>query len=36
MEPIHLFRPTFRVEEALAEIRECLGEGLDGVRLQDR
>lgn len=30
MEPIHLFRPVFRVEEALAEIRECLEKGWTG------
>ena len=27
MEPIHLSVPTFRVEETLAQIRECLDEG---------
>ena len=31
MEPIHLFRPTYRVEEALAEIRECLEKGWTGL-----
>jgi dTDP-4-amino-4,6-dideoxygalactose transaminase len=31
MEPIHLFVPTFRVEEVLAEIRECLEKGWTGL-----
>jgi dTDP-4-amino-4,6-dideoxygalactose transaminase len=31
MEPIHLFVPTFRVEEVLAEIRECLERGWTGL-----
>ncbi len=31
MEPIHLFRPNYRVEEALAEIRECLEKGWTGL-----
>ncbi len=31
MEPIHLFRPQYRTEEALAEIRECLDEGWTGA-----
>ena len=30
-EPIHLFVPTFRVEESLAEIRECLERGWTGL-----
>ena len=30
MEPIQLFSPTFRVEEALAEIRDCLDKGWTG------
>ena len=29
--PIHLFVPTFRVEEMLAEIRECLEKGWTGL-----
>jgi len=31
MEPIHLFVPTFRVEEVLAEIRACLEKGWTGL-----
>jgi dTDP-4-amino-4,6-dideoxygalactose transaminase len=31
MEPIQLFMPTFRVEETLAEIRECLERGWTGL-----
>jgi dTDP-4-amino-4,6-dideoxygalactose transaminase len=31
MEPIHVFVPTFRVEESLAEIRECLEKGWTGL-----
>ncbi len=31
MEPIHLFRPQYRTEEALAEIRECLEQGWTGA-----
>jgi dTDP-4-amino-4,6-dideoxygalactose transaminase len=31
MEPIHLFVPIFRVEEVLAEIRECLEKGWTGL-----
>lgn len=31
MEPIQLFVPTFRVEECLAEIRECLEKGWTGL-----
>lgn len=31
MDPIHLFVPTFRVDEALAEIRECLERGWTGL-----
>lgn len=31
MEPIQLFVPTFRVEETLAEIRECLEKGWTGL-----
>jgi dTDP-4-amino-4,6-dideoxygalactose transaminase len=31
MDPIHLFRPTYRVEEALAEIRQCLEKGWTGL-----
>jgi dTDP-4-amino-4,6-dideoxygalactose transaminase len=30
-EPIHLFVPTFRVEECLAEVRECLDKGWTGL-----
>jgi dTDP-4-amino-4,6-dideoxygalactose transaminase len=30
-EPIHLFVPTFRVDEVLAEIRECLEKGWTGL-----
>jgi dTDP-4-amino-4,6-dideoxygalactose transaminase len=29
--PLHLFLPTFRVEECLAEIRECLEKGWTGL-----
>jgi dTDP-4-amino-4,6-dideoxygalactose transaminase len=29
--PIHLFRPAYRVEETLAEIRECLEKGWTGL-----
>lgn len=29
--PIHLFVPTFRIEETLAEIRECLEKGWTGL-----
>lgn len=31
MKPINLFTPTFRVDETLAEIRECLERGWPGV-----
>jgi dTDP-4-amino-4,6-dideoxygalactose transaminase len=31
MEPIHLFRPRYRADEALAEIRDCLEEGWTGA-----
>lgn len=31
MAPIHLFVPTFRVDEVLAEIRECLEKGWTGL-----
>jgi dTDP-4-amino-4,6-dideoxygalactose transaminase len=31
MEPVHLFVPTFHVDEALAEIRECLEKGWTGL-----
>jgi dTDP-4-amino-4,6-dideoxygalactose transaminase len=31
MDPVHLFVPTFHVEEALAEIRECLEKGWTGL-----
>jgi len=31
MEPIQLFVPTFRIEETLAEIRECLERGWTGL-----
>ncbi|MGE5235855.1 MAG: DegT/DnrJ/EryC1/StrS family aminotransferase [Acidobacteriota bacterium] len=31
MRPIHLFVPTFRIEESLAEIRECLERGWTGL-----
>jgi len=31
MDPVHLFVPTFRVEEVLAEIRECLEKGWTGL-----
>ncbi len=31
MDPIHLFAPVYRVEEALAEIRECLEKGWTGL-----
>ena len=31
MNPIHLFVPTFRVEECLAEIRDCLEKGWTGL-----
>jgi len=31
MEPIQLFVPTFRIEECLAEIRECLEKGWTGL-----
>ena len=31
MKPIHLFVPTFRVEETLAQIRECLVKGWTGL-----
>ena len=30
-DPVHLFVPTFRVEEVLAEIRECLEKGWTGL-----
>ncbi len=30
-EPIHLFVPTFRIEECLAEVRECLEKGWTGL-----
>ena len=35
MEPIHLFVPTFRVEETLAQIRECLDKGWTGLGYRD-
>ena len=31
MDPIHLFVPTFRIEETLAEIRVCLEKGWTGL-----
>jgi dTDP-4-amino-4,6-dideoxygalactose transaminase len=31
MEPVHLFVPTFRIDEVLAEIRECLEKGWTGL-----
>lgn len=31
MEPIQLFVPTFRIEEVLAEVRECLEKGWTGL-----
>lgn len=31
MKPIHLFVPTFRVEECLDEVRECLEKGWPGL-----
>lgn len=31
MEPIHVFVPMFRIEESLAEIRECLEKGWTGL-----
>ena len=31
MDPIQLFVPTFRVEETLAEIRQCLEKGWTGL-----
>src|SRR5450759_1215421 len=31
MDPIQLFLPTFRIEETLAEIRECLEKGWTGL-----
>ena len=31
MQPIHLFVPTFRVDEVLGEIRECLEKGWTGL-----
>lgn len=31
MEPIHLFVPTFRVEETLSQIKECLEKGWTGL-----
>jgi dTDP-4-amino-4,6-dideoxygalactose transaminase len=31
MNPVNLFTPTFRVEETLAEIRECLEKGWTGL-----
>src|SRR4030095_12239177 len=31
MKPIHLFVPTFRVDECLAEVRECLERGWTGL-----
>ena len=31
MDPIHLFVPTFHVEETLAEIRQCLEKGWTGL-----
>jgi len=34
MEPIHLFVPTFRIEETLIEIRECLEKGWTGLGLK--
>jgi dTDP-4-amino-4,6-dideoxygalactose transaminase len=41
MEPIQLFVPTFRIEEVLAEVRECLEKGWTGlgyktVEIEDR
>ena len=30
-EPIHLFVPTFRIDECLAEVRECLEKGWTGL-----
>jgi dTDP-4-amino-4,6-dideoxygalactose transaminase len=30
-DPIHLFVPTFRIDESLAEIRECLEKGWTGL-----
>ncbi len=31
MDPIQLFVPTFRIEECLAEVRECLEKGWTGI-----
>ena len=31
MDSIHLFSPKFRIEETLAEIRECLEKGWTGL-----
>jgi dTDP-4-amino-4,6-dideoxygalactose transaminase len=31
MKPIHLFVPTFRIDECLAEVRECLATGWTGL-----
>lgn len=31
MDPIHLFVPTFRIEECLAQVRECLEKGWTGI-----
>ena len=31
MDPIHLFVPTFRIDEVLAEMRECLEKGWTGL-----
>jgi dTDP-4-amino-4,6-dideoxygalactose transaminase len=31
MDPLHLFVPTFHVDEALAEVRECLERGWTGL-----
>lgn len=31
LEPLHLFVPTFRVDECIAEVRECLEKGWTGL-----
>ena len=31
MEPIQLFVPTFRIEECLSQVRECLEKGWTGI-----
>lgn len=31
MDPLHLFVPTFRIDEVLAEVRECLEKGWTGL-----